>query len=110
MCFLCESWSMKLSALGLLVVASLLAPAAAAGASGQAAAFDCTVDGGTRQVAALLAAFSAGNESRVRTLIERPTRGRDGLELAPTFGAFARGSAAASHSNLQVHTESQVRA
>jgi hypothetical protein len=101
---------MKLPALGLLLAASLLVPAEAARASGQAAEFECTVDGGTRQVASLLAAFSSGKESRVRALIARPVLGRDGLELAPTFAAFAQSSTAASHSNLQVHTQSQLRA
>jgi hypothetical protein len=101
---------MKLPALGVLVVASLLVPTAAIRAAEQSAAFDCTVEGGTRQVTALLAAFSSGSESRVRELISRPTRGRDVLELAPTFEAFAQGPAAAFHSDLQERTKAELGA
>jgi hypothetical protein len=104
-------WSMKLSVLGLVLSGSLLLPAATSGASERRRVqFDCSVEGGTKQVAALLAAFSSGQESRVRELISRPTPRRDGLELAPTFAAFAKGPGAASTSNLQVHTKAQLRA
>lgn len=102
---------MKLRAVGLLLLmASVSVPVVAGRASGHAAGFECTVDGGTTQVTALLAAFSSGSESRVRELVSRPTRGRDVLELAPTFAAFGKGPAAAFHSHLQVNSKTELGA
>lgn len=102
-------WTARCSALVLLALAGT-SPAAVPARRISDRTFECTTSGGTRQVEKLLAAFSAANESQIRGLLRRPTPRRDGLELSPTFQAFAKGNAAKSASSLAVHSSSDLRA
>jgi hypothetical protein len=83
-----------------------LPPQTAVASARTASAFQCTIQAGTKQVAELLAHLSSNDENGVRKLIARPSSGTDGLELAPTFEAFANGRSASYQSSLQVHTAS----
>jgi hypothetical protein len=91
-------------------VAALVWPLSTAVASTRTSSpFECTLRGGTKQVAKLLAQFSSDHVNGVRKLIVRPALGADGLELAPTFKAFAKGRSASYRSSLAVHTGSDLR-
>jgi hypothetical protein len=100
----------RVSVIGPVISGSLLLPAGSNAASAQGLApFDCSVTARRSGSRLYLQRSRRGGSPVARELISRPMHGRDGLELAPTFVAFARGPVAASNSFRYTRTRNFVR-